>query len=204
MKSDAWQRVALYGCLVAALATAYLAPPKAPDLVLAPGVQALPGIPNAASGAAIFVEARSASQAAEGEHLAEILPREVAVQARDGWTVFGSANTPPASVVVPHVPTVPSPASAPAASPSSGASAPTAAPEAPSLPFRFLGKAEDGGQIRVFLQHGEQNLIVSTGDVIGRQYRVEHIDEQLVTFVYLPMNAVQHIALSPTSAETIK
>jgi Tfp pilus assembly protein PilP len=72
------------------------------------------------------------------------------------------------------------------------------------LPFRLLGQAQEGGQIRVFLQHGDQNLIVSTGDLIGRQYRVEHIDEQRVTFVYLPMNTVQHMALSPTSTETTK
>ncbi len=204
MKSAAWQRVALYGCLVAALVAAYLAPPKAADVALAPRVQALPDIPHAASGAAILVEARPASQGAEGTHLAEILPREDAAQARDGWTVFGSASTPPARVAVPRMPTVPSAASAPASAPSSAASTPAAAPEAPPLPFRLLGQAQDGGQIRVFLQHGDQNLIVSTGDLIGRQYRVEHIDEQRVTFVYLPMNTVQHMALSPTSTETTK
>jgi hypothetical protein len=204
MKSAAWQRVALYGCLVAALVAAYMAPPNAADVALAPRVQALSDISHAANGAVTVVEARAASQLTNAPHLAEILPREDAAQAQDGWMVFGSASPLPTQAVAPRAATLPSAAAASAASPSSAASTSAAEPEAPPLPFRLLGQAQDGGQIRVFLQHGDQNLIVSTGDLIGRQYRVEHIDEQRVTFVYLPMNTVQHMALSPTSTETTK
>jgi hypothetical protein len=204
MKSAAWQRVALYGCLVAALVAAYLAPPKPAEVALAPRVQALPDGAHTAGVTTPAAVAPAASKPASEVRLAHILPREDAAQVRGMWTVFGQAAMAPTQPVAPRAAMGPSPVSAPVPPPSGAASTPAAAPEAPPLPFRLLGQAQEGGQIRVFLQHGDQNLIVSTGDLIGRQYRVEHIDEQRVTFVYLPMNTVQHMALSPTSTETTK
>jgi hypothetical protein len=204
MKSAAWQRVALYGCLVAALVAAYLAPPKADDVALAPRVEALSGGPQAGDVSTSAAEGAFTSKPASGVHLAQILPREDVAQVRGVWTVFGQAAMAPTQAVAPRAAMGSSPAPAPVPPPSGAASTLAAAPEAPPLPFRLLGQAQEEGQIRVFLQHGDQNLIVSTGDLIGRQYRVEHIDEQRVTFVYLPMNTVQHMALSPTSTETTK
>jgi hypothetical protein len=65
-------------------------------------------------------------------------------------------------------------------------------PTAPPLPFSFLG-ALDGNapQPQVFLGSGERLLIVSRGDVIDGQYRVDAIATEGITFTYLPLHMKQ-------------
>lgn len=83
---------------------------------------------------------------------------------------------------------------APGNAPPVQAEAPTA-PVAPPLPFRYLGKAVEGGTITVFLGRGDEHYRVTKGDRIGREYRVDRVTEKTVAFTYLPLAAHQTLPL---------
>lgn len=69
-------------------------------------------------------------------------------------------------------------------------------PRAPPLPFKELGRYEEAGQTVVFLQYGEQNLVVRSGETIAGSYKVEGIGGTSMTLRYLPLNQVQTLELS--------
>lgn len=70
--------------------------------------------------------------------------------------------------------------------------APAGPPQPPPLPFTYLGRLIDDGQVTVYLEDDEdRNLAVRQGDVINGIYRVKRISPAAVTFVYLPMNKQQ-------------
>jgi len=69
-----------------------------------------------------------------------------------------------------------------------------ARPEAPPLPFRYIGKMQDGGKLAVFLANGEESVIASAGQKIG-DYRVDSISEDEVRFTYLPLKTKQVLPL---------
>jgi hypothetical protein len=66
-------------------------------------------------------------------------------------------------------------------------------PSAPPLPFTYMGKLEQGGDLAVFLVQGERNLIVHEGDTIDSLYKVERIAEGGITLLFLPLNQRQTI-----------
>jgi hypothetical protein len=68
-------------------------------------------------------------------------------------------------------------------------------PVAPPLPFQYLGKLNDDGQICVFLNHQDKYLIARTGDVIDGIYRVEEIAGSRMTFLYQPLKEKQVLAI---------
>ncbi|WP_240161550.1 hypothetical protein, partial [Burkholderia sp. Ap-955] len=71
-----------------------------------------------------------------------------------------------------------------------------APPTAPPMPFTFVGEQDaKAARPRVFLSNGDQLLIVSPGDVIDRQYRVESVSESSVVLTYLPLNQVQVVSI---------
>jgi hypothetical protein len=67
-------------------------------------------------------------------------------------------------------------------------------PQAPTLPFRFVGAVEEGGERSVFLLEGTQVHMVRAGDLLGSQYRVERITASSVEFTYLPLKERQILA----------
>ncbi|MCC8400742.1 hypothetical protein LJ655_02330 [Paraburkholderia sp. MMS20-SJTN17] len=69
-------------------------------------------------------------------------------------------------------------------------------PIAPPLPYVYLGKM-DGSALkpRVFLSSGDQLLIVSQGEVVDGQYRVESISDTDIVLTYLPLNQRQVISM---------
>lgn len=69
------------------------------------------------------------------------------------------------------------------------------APQAPPLPFKFLGRYVEDGHAAVFLQERDRNLVVRKGDVIEGRYRVEAIADGNMTFVYVPLNQQQTLAI---------
>jgi hypothetical protein len=69
-----------------------------------------------------------------------------------------------------------------------------ARPEAPPLPFRYIGKMQDGGKLAVFLANGEESIIASAGQKIG-EYRVDSISDDEIRFTYLPMKTKQVLPL---------
>lgn len=66
-------------------------------------------------------------------------------------------------------------------------------PQAPPLPFRYLGAIVDDGVRCALLAEGEQLRIVQRGEEIAGRYRVEHIDENRIDFVYLPLKQRQSL-----------
>ncbi|EHP42904.1 hypothetical protein OR16_11648 [Cupriavidus basilensis OR16] len=69
---------------------------------------------------------------------------------------------------------------------------PPPAPTAPPLPFAYVGAlGADVSKEQVFLSNGDRLLIVSLGDVIDGQYRLEAITATGATFTYLPLNVKQ-------------
>ena len=82
----------------------------------------------------------------------------------------------------------------PAAPPAQQQHAP-AAPTAPPLPFRYVGRAVEDSRIAVFLERGNENYSVATGERAGRDYRVEQITDASVTFTYLPLGERQTLVV---------
>jgi hypothetical protein len=72
---------------------------------------------------------------------------------------------------------------------------PPAKPTAPPLPFQYLGKLNEDGEIRVFLNHQGKHLIARTGDIINDTYRVDEIAAGRMSFVYLPLKEIQVLAI---------
>lgn len=66
------------------------------------------------------------------------------------------------------------------------------APVAPALPFRYLGKALEDGQVRVFLAQSERTHMLKKGDTLPN-YKVEDVSMAEMTFVYLPLNEKQKL-----------
>ncbi|MEX3937289.1 hypothetical protein AB4Y32_37105 [Paraburkholderia phymatum] len=69
-------------------------------------------------------------------------------------------------------------------------------PTAPPVPYVYLGKL-DGSTLkpRVFLSSGDQLLIVSQGEIVDGQYRVESISDGDIVLTYLPLNQKQVISI---------
>ena len=68
-------------------------------------------------------------------------------------------------------------------------------PSAPPLPFAYLGKMLEDGQLTVFLSRQDRNYVVKRGDVLDGSYRVESIEPPLMTLTYLPLNIKQTIQI---------
>ena len=68
-------------------------------------------------------------------------------------------------------------------------------PQAPPLPFSYLGKLAEGDETKLFLTHGDRNLVVRAGDVIDNTYRVEEISETTVVLTYLPLTIKQTLPI---------
>jgi len=75
------------------------------------------------------------------------------------------------------------------------ASAPVPAPVAPPMPLTYMGKLHSGPDTNVFLTQGDRSLIVHEGDTIDSIYRVEHIADNEITLVYLPLGERQKIVI---------
>jgi hypothetical protein len=75
------------------------------------------------------------------------------------------------------------------------AAVPVAPPTAPPIPFTYLGELDaKTGKPQVFLSNGDRLLIVSPGEVVDGQYRVDAISETDVVLTYLPLNQRQTIS----------
>jgi hypothetical protein len=76
--------------------------------------------------------------------------------------------------------------------PPAPAAAPAPPPRAPELPYRYLGRLEDGDQVVVFLLQGNRELVVRQGDQLPN-YRVDEITRRGMSMTYLPLNATQRM-----------
>jgi len=68
-------------------------------------------------------------------------------------------------------------------------------PTAPPLPFQYLGKLKEDGEIRVFLNYQGKHIIAKVGDVINGTYSVEEISGGQMTLLYQPLKEKQVLAI---------
>ncbi|KML46761.1 proline rich protein [Burkholderia cepacia] len=134
-------------------------------------------VPASVSVSAPRPASAGAAAATPQEKLAALRAPVSIEAAHDPFTA--SSWLPPAPVVVPTLPdTRPAP------------------PSAPPVPFTYVGEQDaKAAKPHVFLSNGDQLLIVSPGDVIDGQYRVESVSESNVVLTYLPLNQVQVVAI---------
>ena len=73
------------------------------------------------------------------------------------------------------------------------------APTVPPLPFRYVGKMIEDGELQVFLARGEESFSLRGGQKKGQkvdeQYRVDKVTENRVTFTYLPLKTRQTLEI---------
>lgn len=87
------------------------------------------------------------------------------------------------------------PAPVPVAEPAPVAVPRPTAPSAPSLPLRFIGRLDDSRGTQLFLQWGERIHLVRVGDVIEGTYRLERLDRDRLTLIYLPLRQSQSLTV---------
>jgi hypothetical protein len=69
-------------------------------------------------------------------------------------------------------------------------------PTAPPMPYVYLGKLDGStAKPRIFLRNGDQLLIVSQGEVVDGQYKVESVSDVDIVLTYLPLNQRQVISM---------
>lgn len=81
-----------------------------------------------------------------------------------------------------------------AAPQTNGPNAGPATRQAPALPFRYIGKMIDNGQLAVFLQKGDESFTAMEGERVG-DYRIDKITDNEIRFTYLPMKTKQTLPL---------
>lgn len=107
--------------------------------------------------------------------------------ARNGITLSAAADPFVPSSFVPPPPPPPVAVAPP----------PPPAPKAPPLPFTFVGLLESGaGKPAAFLSFGDALLIVSAGETIEHDYRVESLSPAEIVLTYLPLNEKQRLVAS--------
>ena len=143
-------------------------------------------VPATSRGAAPVPVPASRVGAANAKPTIAVTPRAKLIALRAPLSVESANNPfaasswlPPPPVEVPVVPEVRAPA-----------------PTAPPVPFTYVGELDaKAAKPQVFLSNGERVLIVSPGEVVDDQYRVESVSESDVVLTYLPLNQTQSVSI---------
>lgn len=169
--SAKWKRLALLtGAGAAAFALAYAFAPGDSGVAVveaASGVRARPAMPRPRAG-----ESAPA--------LTPVARSEIALPAAaDPFVGASFVPPPPPAAVAPPPP-------------------PPPAPKAPPLPFSFVGLLEKGAGPKpaAFLARGDALLVVSAGDTVESDYRIESLSATEVVITYLPLNERQRLLIS--------
>ena len=143
-------------------------------------------VPATSRGAAPVPVPASRVGAANAKPTIAVTPRAKLIALRAPLSVESANNPfaasswlPPPPVEVPIVPEVRAPA-----------------PTAPPVPLTYVGELDaKAAKPQVFLSNGERLLIVSPGEVVDDQYRVESVSESDVVLTYLPLNQTQSVSI---------
>lgn len=144
-------------------------------------------VPVTSRGAAAAAVPASHAVAASAKPAIAATPRAKLTALRTPLSIESANNPfaasswlpPPPPVEVAVVPEVPAPA-----------------PTAPPVPFTYLGELDaKAAKPQVFLSNGDRLLIVSPGEVVDDQYRVESVSESDVVLTYLPLNQTQSVSI---------
>jgi len=66
-------------------------------------------------------------------------------------------------------------------------------PRAPPLPFTYMGKMIENGQLTIFLTRGDKPYDVHSGDVLDGEYHVDVINPPLMEMTYMPLKEKQSL-----------
>lgn len=83
-------------------------------------------------------------------------------------------------------------------------SAPPPAPTAPPLQFKYAGKAIADNETWVFLSQSGENHVTKIGAKINDKYRLDNINDEVVTMTYLPLNIKQKLTINNKVAGTFQ
>ncbi|KVT95302.1 hypothetical protein WK59_29030 [Burkholderia ubonensis] len=201
VKPAAVMRIALAVCCIVAGVAGYRmlvaaspapSPRAAFDRLHRDGAPARPVAGHRAPSSRAIAQAASAAAAASAASSAQVdtptpaaTPREKLAALRAPVSVE-SANDP--FTASSWLPPPPVEAPLPTARP--------APPTAPPVPFTYVGELDaKADKPQVFLSNGDQLLIVSPGDVIDGQYRVDSVSASNVVLTYLPLNQTQVVSI---------
>jgi hypothetical protein len=67
---------------------------------------------------------------------------------------------------------------------------------APALPFSYGGRYTEGDHVFVFLNEGTQVHTARQGDTVKGSYRIDKIDDAVITLTYLPLGVQQNLLTS--------
>ena len=67
-------------------------------------------------------------------------------------------------------------------------------PTAPPLPYSYVGKLEGKDGLIVFLARGDELLSAKPGAQLDKDYRLEAVSPEQLTFVYLPLGERQMLS----------
>ena len=70
-------------------------------------------------------------------------------------------------------------------------------PEAPPMPFRYMGKVVENGELEILLLRGDEHFVVRPGQKIDAEYRLDKATKSALTITYLPMKARQTLEITP-------
>jgi hypothetical protein len=107
----------------------------------------------------------------------------------------------PAPLVLPDRPTLGEPAGALFGArswqpPPAKVTAAASAPVAPPMPYRFAGRVLHDGKLQVFLSKGDTAIPAKQGETIEGGYRVESIEADRITLLYLPLNLKESVPIA--------
>ena len=70
-------------------------------------------------------------------------------------------------------------------------------PKPPPLPFKYMGRWVEGGQLTVLLLQGEQPIPIQAGQVLQGNWRVDEVSDRQVVFTYLPLDMQSALGITP-------
>lgn len=79
--------------------------------------------------------------------------------------------------------------------PVKGPPPPPPEPTAPPLPFAYMGQVVEDRNVQLVLTRGDRIVTVRAGDKIDQNYRLESFNDGILTFVYLPLDIKQTLAI---------
>jgi hypothetical protein len=78
--------------------------------------------------------------------------------------------------------------------PGAAPGAPAKTAGAPALPFRYLGKMIEDGELSIFVARGDDSYALHKGQRID-DYRVDSVSESSVVFTYVPLKKKQELTI---------
>lgn len=61
----------------------------------------------------------------------------------------------------------------------------------PVFPYKYVGRLEEGGTVKVFLTEGDETLVVAPGEIASKGWRLVAVESNRLDFVFDPLGFKQ-------------